>query len=115
MVGANRCGIGFLIAVVLAFAGTPETRGQRAGDVPGGWSSDVGVQSFTSAASTGYGAYGAIGFTPGQLTPPLAMFYGASGAGAATLPQWQTPPQTTNNLVPLADLVRKSARKRSRR
>jgi hypothetical protein len=103
-------------AIVLAFVAP----GARAQDVvPGGWASEVGVQSFHAPGETnaypGLSGYG-VTSTPNVMIPPAGVIGGAA---------WYSPPpvvagmrthaQTFNALGPLGDTIRKSSRKRTRR
>jgi hypothetical protein len=80
--------------------------------VPGGWSSRVGFQAFSSP---GYG--GGVGFF-GFGTSPMGMSL-TSLPGEATafpnMPAFQAQPQVANGLLPLTNTIRRQSRKRSRR
>src|SRR5262245_15438590 len=102
-----------LATVVVAVGST----GVRAQDVvPGGWSAQVGFQSFGGPELSGgagdmaAGMRANVGFLNvngfGVLPPLPPGPFGRQG---------QVQPQVVNGLVPLADAVRKHSRRRPRR
>jgi hypothetical protein len=100
------------IVAIAALAASTSARGQNV--VPGGWSSEIGVQAFESPGEQSWAGPNLSQVRPGELLPPLAMFGGAGAGTTLSFGPWAHRPQVVNGLLPLADTVKKSGRKRSR-
>jgi hypothetical protein len=107
MSGTRRALLGFVL--LGGFAATARAEEM----VPGGWSSQIGFQTFGGSGFGGF--YG----TPGLIPYPSVMSFGGvpmSRNVNGPTPLWfQGQPQTTNALVPLADTIRRSSRRRPSR
>jgi hypothetical protein len=81
--------------------------------VPGGWSAKIGFQSFGSPTGFVPGfPYFSFGATSaGSLGSPVVQ----SAGSFPTPPGFNLQPQTVNSLVPLANAVRRTTRKRTGR
>ena len=110
----SRIAVASLIGLAV-FA--PQARAQNV--VPGGWASEVGVQSFHAPGETpafpGLSGYG-VSSTPAVLAHPSGIIGGAAWYGASpAVAGMNSRPQTFNALGPLGETIRKSSRKRTRR
>jgi hypothetical protein len=80
--------------------------------VPGGWSSQVGFQAFSSP---GYGGgVGLFGFGASEMGMGVTPLPGDVTA-FQNMPAFQVQPQVANGLLPLTNTIRRQSRKRSRR
>jgi hypothetical protein len=78
--------------------------------VPGGWAPQVGFQTFGGPGHAGGFVFVGSG---GPTVAPLAPFVGFDDPQAGPMAPWYRPrPQSVNALVPLADAVRRSGRRR---
>jgi hypothetical protein len=102
-------------AGVLAVAmGFPGARAQDA--VPGGWAPEVGFQTFSAPGFAGGFGYFSAGAPFQGMGAPWSGFNSFPAARTFPMaPQFQTSPRVVNGLVPLADTIRKTTRKRGRR
>ncbi len=93
----------FGLAMLLGLAGSSKAQGV----VPGGWSPEVGYQSFGGVTSgTGFGWYGGY---------PNSGIYGSGVYTAPVAPTYQAPPATVNNLGGLAGVVGRTTMTKTRR
>lgn len=113
------------VGAILAMIGLgvwlqPAARAQEI--VPGGWSSEVGYQSFGFAAPGGVAGAAVVG---GFATPglggasfgslPVAPAYGGfPSRGAGALPGFQAPPRTIDGTGALIHAVRRTSSRRRR-
>jgi hypothetical protein len=105
--------ISVLCAALAAMTGLPSI-GRAEGTVPGGWSSEVGVHSFDDALD-GPDAANVFASRPpafGSLIPADRL---AAGRGRGPGAGFGLAPQVVNGLVPLAETIRRSGRRRPRR
>jgi len=106
------------LAILAIVFGASAAKAQGSDGVPGGWEPQVGFQSFNGPGEDrdrngGGSAFEAPAFGP---LSPWTVFGGPGLMRTVPLtPQFDSRPQTVNNLMPFADSVRKNGRKRSRR
>lgn len=112
MFGSRSVLAGFTLGCLAGFASI--ARADE--DVPGGWSPQVGFQSFQSPGyDTGFrtGNDGVPGLGRDARFGGVSLF--PAGQSFPNAYQTAAQPQTVNGLVPFSDVVRRQGRKRNRR
>jgi hypothetical protein len=112
MLGSRMALAGIALAI-LGLSGFA-SKSWAQGEVPGGWAPQVGFQSFSGGGIVGASSYQGFGSILGGLPAPYGGFAGFSAQQSA--PALAVTPNRTgvvNGLVPLADTIRRHARRRA--
>ena len=102
---------GLAIAALSVFGS--EVVGQES--IPGGWASQVRVQSFDAPGLGGLGFGTFVPYLNGQTLQSSTAFATNVSDDFMTTSLFNGRSRVFNNLVPFADMLKKSGRKRSRR